>query len=64
MTSWAPFWDSYESTVDTNSELSAANKFVYLLEDSAVDAICGLTLTAANNDAAIALLKRFGNIDK
>ena len=66
MTSWAPFWDSYESSVHTNSGLSAVDMFVVylrsLLEDSAADAISGLTLTAANYDAAIALLKkRFGN---
>ena len=56
MTSWAPFWDSYESSVHTNSGLSAVDKFVYLrslLEDSAADAISGLTLIAATYDAAI-----------
>ena len=59
MTSWVPFWDSYESSVQTNSRLSAIDKFVYLrslLEVSAADAFSGLTLTAANYYAAIALL--------
>ena len=49
MTSWAPFRDSYESSLHTNSGLFAVDKFVYLrflLEDSAADAISGLTLTA------------------
>ena len=48
---WTPFWDSYESAVHNNRELSDVDKFNHLrslLEHSASDAISGLALTAAN----------------
>ena len=65
LTTWTTFWDSFESAVHNNSDLSSIDKFNYLhslLERAAVDAIFGLTLTAANYDEAIATLKkRFGN---
>ena len=64
-TTWSTFWDSYESAVHNNDELSDLDKFNYLrslLEKSAYDSIAGLSLTAANYDKAIAILKkRFGN---
>ena len=65
LTTWTTFWDSFESAVHNNSDLSSIDKFNYLhslLERAAVDAISGLTLMAANYDEAIAILKkRFGN---
>jgi hypothetical protein len=61
---WPTFWDSYESAVH-NKDLSDVDKFNYLrslLERSAYDAIVGLTLSAANYQEAIEILKkRFGN---
>ena len=62
---WSTFWDSYESTVHKNKDLSDVDKLNYLrllLEHSAYDAIAGLTLSAANYKEAIEILeKRFGN---
>ena len=62
---WTPFWDSYESSVHNNRELSDIDKFNYLrslLEHSAYEAIAGLTLSAANYREAVEILqKRFGN---
>ena len=59
------FWDSFNSSIHTNTTLSSVDKFNYLislLESSAAEAIAGLTLTSANYDEAIATLKkRFGN---
>ena len=65
LTSWSTFWDSFESSIHLNYELSAIDKFNYLnslLEHSAAEAIAGLSLTSSNYDEAIAVLKkRFGN---
>ena len=62
---WSTFWDSYESAVHKNKDLSDVDKFNYLrslLERSAYDAIAGLTLSAVNYKEAIKILeKRFGN---
>ena len=62
---WPTFWDSYESAIHNNTELSDVDKFNYLrslLERSAYDAIAGLTLSAANYREAVKILKkRFGN---
>ena len=59
------FWDSYQSAVHLNSELTDVDKFNYLrslLDHSAYDAIAGLTLSSANYKQAIEILrKRFGN---
>jgi len=49
---WASFWDSYESAIHNNRELSDIDKFNHLrllLEHFAYDAIAGLTLITANN---------------
>ena len=49
---WMSFWDSYQSVVHLNSELTDVDKFNYLrslLDHSAYDAIAGLTLSAANH---------------
>ena len=62
---WLTFWDSYESAVHNNPELSDVNKFTYLqplLQKEAKDSIAGLALTSANYQAAIEILKkRFGD---
>ena len=62
---WTASWDLYESAIHSNNELSEVDKFNYLrslLEGSAFEAIRGLTLSAANYQDAVSLLKkRFGN---
>ena len=65
VTAWVSFWDSFKSAVHENSEISKIDKFNYLhslLECAAALTIQGLSLTEANYDSAIELLKkRFGN---
>ena len=61
LTKWTSFWDSFESAVHNNRELSDIEKFNYLtslLERSACEAISGLSLTAANYQRAIETLKK------
>ena len=62
---WVSFWDSYKSAVHENSKISKIDKFNYLhslLEGAAALTIQGLSLTEANYDSAVELLKkRFGN---
>ena len=64
LTTWTTFWDLFKSTVHENNGIQKVDKFSYLkslLEGPAARAIQGLTLSAANYDAAIDLLvKRFG----
>ena len=64
LTKWTTFWDTFESAVHGNP-LTNIDKFNYLnslLESAASDAISGLTLTSANYEEAIGVLKkRFGN---
>jgi hypothetical protein len=64
VTMWNTFWDSYESAIHTNDDISPIDKFNYLnslLEGPALRAIQGLTLTSANYNAAIEILnQRFG----
>ena len=68
LTKWTPFWDSYESSIHSNSGLSDIDKFVYLnslLEGSASEAVAGLRITAANYNEAVSILKkRFGDSDQ
>ena len=65
LTAWTTFWDSFESTIHLNPELTNIDKFNYLnslLEQSAAESISGLTLTNANYEEAVAVLKkRYGN---
>ena len=65
MTQWTSFWESYESAIHNNKDLSDIDKFNYLnslLERTAREAISGLALSSANYHEAIAILnKRFGN---
>ena len=59
---WTAFWDAYKSAIHSNLELSEVDKFNYLLDRSALDAIAGLTLSSANYQQAIEIIhKRFGN---
>ena len=64
-TKWTTFWDVFESSVHMNLTLSKVDKFIYLrslLESTAADAISGLSLSSANYDEAVTILrKRFGN---
>lgn len=62
---WIGFWDSFNSTIHDNDQLSDIEKFHYLkslLLDTAADTISGLQLSSANYKEAVDLLKsRFGN---
>ena len=62
---WHPFWDTFQSSIHNNPSLAEIGKFNYLnslLLGTASDAISGLSLTAANYEEAITILKRrFGN---
>ena len=64
-TNWMTFWDSFESAVHTNPDLTSMDKFNYLhslLDKSAAEVVSGLKLTGANYEEAISILrKRFGN---
>ena len=54
------FWDSYESAIHQNPELSPTDKFNYLralLDGPAANAIQGLNLTDPNYTVAIELIK-------
>ena len=68
ITTWTTFWESYESAVHRSRDLSNIDKFNYLnslLTGAACEAIAGLSLTSANYEEAIAILKkRFGNSQK
>ena len=64
LTKWTTFWESFESAVHSNHELSDVEKFNYLnslLERSVREAVSGLALTSANYHKAVETLqKRFG----
>ena len=64
LTHWTSFWDSFQTVVHNNEQLSDIEKFNYLnslLQHTARESISGFALTAANYQQAIALLKkRFG----
>ena len=65
---WQPFWDSYESKIHANTNLTDVQKFTYLksqLEGSAASVIEGFAMTNTNDARAIDLLKeRFGQQQK
>ncbi|XP_062587115.1 uncharacterized protein LOC134248736 [Saccostrea cucullata] len=65
---WNTFWDSFESTIHRKQTLTPIQKFSYLkaqLQDAAAQTIAGFTLTNANYETAIDLLKeRFGQPQK
>ena len=62
---WTTFWDSYQTAIHDNHDLSAIDKFNYLrslLQGSALESIAGLNLSSSNYEEVIAILKkRFGN---
>ena len=64
VTQFCSFWDSYKSSIHTNSEISAIDKFSCLralLEGPLARAIQGLALSAANYETAVEILQtRFG----
>ena len=64
ITKFRAFWDSFNSAIHTNTELSPIEKFNYLkslLEGPALQAIQGLSLSATNYEAAAEILQdRFG----
>ena len=64
-TDWTAFWDSFESSIHGNDDISDVSKFIYLnslLKGPAADALAGLQQTSVNYSEAIAILKkRFGN---
>ena len=61
---WQEFWDSFENAIHLNDSLSKVDKFSYLrglLVGPARSAIAGFTLTSANYESAVELLKnRYG----
>ena len=65
VTKWCTFWDAYEASIHENTNIATVDKFNYLdslLEKTASEAIAGLSITTANYEEAIAILKgRFGN---
>ena len=64
MTKWNSFRDRFDSAIHSNGALNKIDKYNYLnslLEGPVARAVQGLTLTGANYDSAIELLKsRFG----
>lgn len=62
---WIEFWDSFESAVHTNENISEIDKFNYLkskLVGEAESAVAGLTLSKENYSVAVKILhERFGN---
>ena len=65
---WSAFWDSFDSAINSNQSLTPVEKFSYLrasLRGSAAATIHGLSLSSANYDAAVTLLKeRYGDPQK
>ncbi|XP_071136486.1 uncharacterized protein [Mytilus edulis] len=62
---WMEFWDSFQSSVHSNTKLTDIEKFNYLwskLQGEAKRAVSGLTLSSDNYSLAINILEeRFGN---
>ena len=63
--SWQSFWDQYSVAIHTNSSLSDIEKFNYLrfyLTETTSEYIKGLSLTSANYQKAVEILKEcYGN---
>ena len=64
LTQWTSFWESFQSAVHDNTDLSDIEKFNYLnslVERTAKEAISGFSLTAGNyHEAVKTLQRRFG----
>ena len=61
LTKWVTFWDLFKSAIHSNPTLLNIDKFSYLhsfLDSMVSDAIASLTLTSANYEEAIAILRR------
>ena len=57
---WPTFWDSFKSTIHSNTHVAKIDKFKYLmaqLEGDAKSTLCGFELTEGHYDQAIELLK-------
>ena len=57
---WQEFWDAFHSLVHENEELCQVDKFTYLrylLDEPVKKVIAGFSLTEANYEAAVDLLK-------
>ena len=65
---WSAFWDSFDSAINSNQSLTPIARFSYLrasLRGSVAATINGLSLSSANYEAAVALLKeRYGDPQK
>ena len=61
---WQEFWDSFESSIHKNECLSDVDKFNYLrglIDEPAKSCIAGFSLTSANYNSAVDILKdRYG----
>ena len=58
---WQEFWDSYQSVIHDNEELSGVDKFSYLkyyLEEPAKKVIAGFSLTAKHYKEVVKLLEQ------
>lgn len=58
---WQEFWDAFESSIDKNDGLSPVDKFSYLrslVQEPARSTIAGFTLTGANYEEAVGVLKK------
>ena len=56
---WVTFWDSFQSAIHTNEQLTDTQKFQYLemyVDKTAADRISGLQLTSSNFKQAIKIL--------
>ena len=64
ITNWKTFWDSFQSAIHNNKDISDIDKFNYLnslLEGTATRCVKGLTISEANYKSAIEILtERFG----
>ena len=61
---WQTFWDSFKAAVHSNSNLTGVEKFKYLcaqLDGEASRTVSGLTLTDANYEQLVSLLKSRSN---
>ena len=57
MKKWSAFWESFDSLVHKNAEMSPIDSLITLLEGDAARAIQGLPLTNANYAVAVEILK-------
>jgi hypothetical protein len=62
---WNQFWDTFEASIHNNPSLAPIAKLNYLksfMDGTAAESIAGLSLSNANYEEAIVILKsRFGN---